>query len=258
VTPRRISVHAPTRAPTGETNAYVIGSGDALLLDPAKLTDSLADAIGTAGVSHVAVTHHHPDHVGAVAEAAREFDLTVWARAGRADEFAAATGVDPDRTFTPGDSIPATDDVPVLDTPGHAPEHVAFAAEDGYVTGDLAVAEGSVVVGAPEGDMRAYLSSLRRLHARAPETLYPGHGPVIDNPRRTCRRLIDHRYRRERAVAGAVDGGATSPDDIVDAAYDKDVSGVRDLARATVVAHLEKLAVEGRVRWDGERAAPVT
>jgi len=42
----------------------------------------------------------------------------------------------------------------------------------------------------------------------------------------------------------------------VDAAYEKDVSDVRDLARATVRAHLEKLAVEGHVRWDGERARP--
>jgi len=256
VTPRLLPVPAATRAPTGETNAYVIGSDDALLCDPATLTEGLADAARAADVGHVAVTHHHPDHVGAVADAAEEFGLTVWARAGRADGFAAATGVDPDRTFAPGESIPAAEGVLVLDTPGHAPEHVAFAARDGYVSGDLAVAEGSVVVGAPEGDMRAYLSSLRRVHARAPATLYPGHGPVIDDPRGTCRRLIDHRYRRERAVAAAVDDGAQTPDAIVDVAYDKDVSDVRDLARATVVAHLEKLAVEGRVQWDGDRATP--
>jgi hypothetical protein len=47
-----------------------------------------------------------------------------------------------------------------------------------------------------------------------------------------------------------VDAGARTLDDVVDGAYDKDVSDVRGLARATVRAHLEKLAVERRVRWD--------
>ena len=254
MTPRRIPVPASTRAPTGQTNAYVIGSHNALLIDPAALTDDLASAISEAGVGHVAVTHHHPDHVGAVAECAREFGLTVWARVGRADDFAVATGLAPDRTFVPGETLPVAGGVPVRETPGHAPEHVAFGGADGYVSGDLAVAEGSVVVGAPEGDMRAYLSSLRRVHARAPERLYPGHGPRIDDPRAACRRLIEHRLRRERAVVDAIRDGAATPDDIVDAAYEKDVSAVWDLARATVVAHVEKLAVEGRIRWDGNRA----
>lgn len=257
MTPRRISVPANTRAPDGTTNAYVLGSDDALLVDPATLTDDLRSAITDRQVGHVAVTHHHPDHVGAVAEAARTFDLTVWAREGREADFADATGVDPDRVSAPGDTLPAADGVPVVDTPGHAPEHVAFTADEALVSGDLAVAEGSVVVGAPEGDLRAYLSSLRRVHVRGPDKLYPGHGPVVDDPRATCRRLIAHRLQRERAVVSAVADGAATADAIVDAAYEKDVSAVRDLARATVVAHLEKLAVEGRVRWDGERATPV-
>lgn len=257
MTTRQYSLPAETRAPTGRTHAYTIGETDRLLVDPATLTDDLATALETGEVAHVAVTHHHPDHVGGVAACAREFDLTVWARAGRTDEFTAATGISPDRTFTPGDMLPAGDGIPVLDTPGHAPEHVAFEAADGFVAGDLAVAEGSVVVGAPEGDMRAYLTSLRRVVARSPERLYPGHGPTIEGPPATCKRLLDHRLNRERRIAAAVEDGATTLDSILDTAYEKDLTGVRDLARATVVAHLEKLAVEGRVRWNGDRARPV-
>ncbi len=239
------------------TNAYVVGSDDALLIDPATLTDDLQSAIADRQVEHVAVTHHHPDHVGAVAAAAQAFNLTIWARRGREADFADTTGIDPDHTFSSGDTIPVAGGISVVDTPGHAPEHVAFGADGSLVSGDLAVAEGSVVVGAPEGDMRAYLSSLRRVYARGPETVCPGHGAVIDDPRVTCQRLINHRLQRERTVVAAVEGGAREPDAIVDAAYEKDVSAVRDLARATVVAHLKKLAVEGRVRWTGERATPV-
>jgi ribonuclease/clavin/mitogillin len=248
--PTRVPVEAPTRAVSGATSAYVTGD-EGVLVDPAARTTELDDAVENHQTTHVAVTHHHPDHVGAVADYAREYDLTVWARAGRAGAFERATGVAPDREFGPNGTVAGLD---VVDTPGHAPEHVAFSADEGLLTGDLAVAAGSVVVGAPEGDMRAYLSSLRRVYARDPDRLFPAHGPVIDDPRATCERLIDHRLARERRVTAAVQAGHETPAEIVDAAYEKDVSGVVDLARATVVAHIEKLAVENSVDWDGERA----
>lgn len=250
----RLELDVPTRAPTGKTSVYALGSEDALLVDPARGPPE--EFVQRHDVAHVAVTHHHPDHVGGVADCVRAGDVTVWARYGRVDEFAAATGVAPDRTFREGTTIPAGEGVTVLETPGHAPEHVAFAYGDALVAGDLAVAEGSVVVGAPEGDMRAYLASLRRVFVRRPTRLYPGHGPVIDDPRGTCKRLYFHRLERERAVRAAVEAGVETPEELVEAAYEKDVSAVADLARATVVAHLERLAAGGAVEWDGRRARP--
>nr|WP_241434410.1 hypothetical protein [Natronorubrum tibetense] len=104
--------------------------------------------------------------------------------------------------------------------------------------------------------MRAYVTTLRRLWAADPPALHPGHGPEIDASRETLERLLTHRKRREEKILEAVDAGADTLEEILEMAYEKDLSGVRDLARATVVAHLEKLDVEGRVRWDGERAVP--
>ncbi|MFC6826377.1 MBL fold metallo-hydrolase [Halopelagius fulvigenes] len=257
---RRFSVPVETRAPTGATNAYLLGDDRPLLADPAGRTAALDEAVREAGVEHVAVTHTHPDHVGAVADYAAETGATVWARRGREDRFAAAAGVEPDRTFAEGDRLPlGADAATVLDVPGHAPDHVAFETDAGIVAGDLVVAEGSVVVGAPEGDVRAYLVALRRLYARNPDRLFPGHGPVVDDPRQTCERLIRHRLDRERRVLDAVRAGASDVDAVLDAAYEKDLTGVRDLARATVEAHVEKLAAERRVRYDREtgRVEPV-
>ncbi len=254
----RAQVAGPTRSPSGQTTAHVVAGADdeALLVDPAARSDELDTTVDERAVGHVAVTHHHPDHVGAVAAYAERNGLTVWARAGRTGAFETATGIAPDRLFRPGDRLPVAGGVGVVDTPGHAPEHVALVAGDDWLTGDLAVAAGSVVVGAPEGDMRAYLSSLRRVHARNPRRLLPAHGPVIEKPRATCERLLEHRLDREQRVLGAVRAGHERPADIVAAAYEKDVSEVFALAEATVVAHLEKLAVEQRVRWDGTRARP--
>ncbi|ELZ11232.1 beta-lactamase domain protein [Natrinema thermotolerans DSM 11552] len=266
----RWSVPVATRAPSGDTNAYLLEGAkptsdgesspeSAILVDPAARTDALDRAVRDRTVDHVLVTHTHPDHVGAVAAYAAETDATVWARYGRVDRFRDATGIEPDRTVTPGTEIPLGEEcVRVLDAPGHAPDHVALEAGHGgpICCGDCAVREGSVVVGAPEGDMRAYVTTLRRLWAADPPALYPGHGPEIDAPRETLERLLTHRADREQRVREAVTGGADTLEAVLEAAYDKDLSGVRDLARATVRAHLEKLAVEGRVEWDGERAAP--
>ena len=271
----RVSLPVDARAPGGATNAYLVGERDALVVDPGADDPALFEAVADRGVEHVAVTHAHPDHVGGVAALADRTGATVWARRGYADRFAAAAGVDPDRTFVEGTRLSTgAGPVTVLDTPGHAPDHVSFVvdgssadvAADTNVSpdadldrrasalcGDIAVAEGSVAVCAPEGEMRSYLVSLRRLRARDPAVLYPGHGSVIEEPRATVDRLLRHRRDRERRVLAATAGGARDPDAVTGAAYDKELSGVREMARATVVAHVEKLAAEGRVRWDPDR-----
>lgn len=257
----RVPVPTDTLAPHGTTNAYVVGTDGAILVDPASRTPELDREVERRAITHVLLTHTHPDHVGAVAHYAEATEGTVWARANRVARFARATGVEPDRTFQEGTILRTGDGQPVhvIDTPGHAPDHVAFSIPAlGVISGDLAVAEGSVVVDSDEGDMRTYLTSLRRLHAMDPPALFPGHGPVIDDPRATLSRLIRHRLDREAKVQTAVEGGARTPESIADAAYEKDISGVRQFAIRTVVAHLLKLAVEGRVDWDGEEARPIT
>jgi glyoxylase-like metal-dependent hydrolase (beta-lactamase superfamily II) len=255
---QQVSVPTETLAPTGATNAYVLGDEDAVLVDPASRTDELDAAVESASVEHVLVTHAHPDHVGAVGHYADACEATVWARAGREDRFERATGVVPDRTFREGTAIgeETTPGATVVETPGHAPDHVALAVGDELLTGDLVVSSGSVVVGADDGDVRAYLTSLRRLHARNPDRLLPGHGPAIDDPRDQIERLLRHRLDREAKILAAVRDGATGLDAVLDAAYDKDLSGVRELARSTTAAHLQKLAVERKVEWDGDRAYP--
>ena len=252
--PERYAVPVDTRAPQGETNAYVLGSPERLLVDPAGRTSALDDA--ASDVDHVAVTHAHPDHVGSVAEYAGEANATVWAHAAFADRFERATSVRADRLFRPGDELGETG-VVVLDTPGHAPDHVAFVEGSEAVTGDLVFADGSVFVGAADGDMRAYLASLRSVLARDFDRLHPGHGPVVESPRERLTALYDHRRDREQRVLAAVESGALTVEAVLDAAYDKDLTGVRDLAAQTVRAHLDKLAVEGRVEWDGAQAGRV-
>lgn len=253
----RIPLSVETRAPGGRTNAYVVGEREGVLLDPAARSPDLDRVVEARGVTDLLVTHTHPDHVGSVSAYASSTDATVWAHAEYRERFVRATGVKPDRTFEDETRIESGDrTLTVLETPGHAPDHVACAVSDEILVGDLAVANGSVAVTAGEGDLNRYLASLRQLREMGPEKLHPAHGPVIDEPEETLTRLIDHRLEREQRVRKAVSGGARDLAAITDAAYEKDISGVRDLAEGTVAAHLEKLSQEGDLTWDGERAEP--
>lgn len=250
----RISVPTETIATTDQTNVYLVDGDESLLLDPAARHTEVDDAVDDCTPDHITVTHSHPDHTAGLTAYAFETDATVWAPVGYENRFAQSTGIYPARTFRDGDTVgPAT----VIETPGHASDHTAFEVDldDGrtaIVTGDLVVDEGSVVVGGPDADMAAYLDSLRRVRERDPDIIYPGHGPVIDEPRQAIDRLIAHRKKREQSILDALEANAEDVDEIVDRAYNKDISAVYDLARKTVIAHIRKLDSEGLVRWDVE------
>ncbi len=239
----RIPVPVEAAVPDGRTNAYVV---DSLLIDPAAQTAELNSVVANHSIDHIAVTHTHPDHVGAVNTYANRCDATVWALARNTARFEAATGWESDRTFEAGMRIGPAE---IIETPGHAVDHVCFVLDDAAIVGDLALATGSVFVGPDDGDMRTYLVSLRRLLARNFGTLYPGHGEPIKRPEETLKRLLAHRRHREEQVRAAVAAGASSLDEIVAQAYEKELAGRRDQARLAVAAHLEKLSREGRVDW---------
>lgn len=250
----RVQIPVASSGPSGRTNAYIIGTDEALLIDPADQTEELTATMNERRVTHIAVTHTHPDHVGGVKHYADNSDADVWARDGREDRFEDTTGVAPDRTFSEGTQIGP---ISVMESPGHAPDHVAFVGNTAALVGDVAFANTSVFVGGEDGDMRAYLTTLRRLIVGGFDVLHPGHGPEIDQPQQTLEWLISHRLARETRVLEAVQSGATTPENIVTVAYEgEDLTGVRRLARRTVEAHLEKLAVEGAITREGNQVRP--
>ena len=81
-------------------------------------------------------------------------------------------------------------------------------AERAVLTGDTVLGRGTTVVAHPDGKLGAYLGSLDRLHALADAheiaTIWPGHGPVLDDALAVLDYYIAHRQQRLDQVRAAV------------------------------------------------------
>jgi glyoxylase-like metal-dependent hydrolase (beta-lactamase superfamily II) len=140
-------------------------------------------------------------------------------------------------------------DLSVVSAPGHSPDSLAFLApaERVLFTGDTVLGRGTSVIDPPEGDLVAYLRSLRRLRDLRPRTIYPGHGPTVLRAVQTLDEYLDHRAEREEQVLAGLVEGPRSPDELVPGIYGDHPPEVHALAARSVLAHLLKLEGEGRV-----------
>jgi hydroxyacylglutathione hydrolase len=166
--------------------SYLIGdesSGRAVVVDPAFAIEPYVDEAERRGVriERVLETHNHADHVSGHGRLALEHGATV----------AIHPAADPEYSFEPledGAEVEVGEvAVRVLHTPGHRPEHCAFAIADRsraeepwlVLTGDSLLvgdaARPDLAVGAREG-AQGLFHSLRRLCELADGVeVYPGH-----------------------------------------------------------------------------------
>ena len=209
------------------TNTYLYGSGPCVVIDPGPDDPGHLDEVRRAadrrgGVGAVLLTHLHGDH----AAAAGAFDVP---------------GSVPDGGEAPGG-------LRVLPTPGHASEHVCLLTADGVCfSGDLILGEGSTFV-PPEGHaLIEFLASLELLGEIELELICPGHGPCVPDPAAKVREYIEHKMMRERRLLAAIECGEKSRGALLDEVWDDAPPELRDAAFAVMTAHLEKLAIEGRL-----------
>ena len=109
----------------------------------------------------------------------------------------------------------------------------------------------TTVVGPPDGDMTAYMESLRVVAGRDDDVAIPTHGPPIPNPSRYMNQLVEHRLDRERQVLGAVRAGRATIPALVTDLYAEVRIELHRPAGASVLAHLVKLVDDGVVAVDG-------
>jgi glyoxylase-like metal-dependent hydrolase (beta-lactamase superfamily II) len=235
------------------TNTWVVGDPPAVVIDPGpEDAGHLNEIVRSAGlVGAIVLTHDHPDHAPGALPLASVTGAPVFA----------ARPAEGMRRIRDGETVSAgSTALSVIATPGHTPDHLAFhaPAASSLFTGDAVLGRGTSVIDPPEGDLIAYLRSLRRMRDRSPRTIYPGHGPVVLRAIATLDEYLEHRAMREERILSAIDGAWRSIDELVEEIYAKYPADVHALAARSVLAHLLKLEVEGRaekrtkdgvVRW---------
>ncbi len=138
-----------------------------------------------------------------------------------------------------------------LHTPGHTSNHVCYDLDDGKTrmlfTGDHVMGWSTTVVSPPDGDMTAYLDSLRLVAARRDDVLVPTHGAPILQPQRFVDDLIAHRLDREAQILAVVRDGVDTIAAIVQRLYADVRPELHKPAGRSVLAHLAKLVDDGLV-----------
>jgi glyoxylase-like metal-dependent hydrolase (beta-lactamase superfamily II) len=248
----RVLAPNPSPMTLDGTNTYVVGapgSGQAVVVDPGPVDEAHLAAVEAALAARgarlvaVLVTHHHGDHAEAAAPWGRRFGVPVAA----ADPAVAGPG---GRLLAAGETVSlAGTSLGVVGTPGHTSDHLAFRLESGAVlVGDHVLGRGTSVVTHPEGDVLAYLASLRRVHDLGPSALYCGHGPELtEDPAAVLDFYLAHRAHRETQLLDLLGEGPRSVEGLVAVVYAAVPREVWPAAAQSTRATLDKLVAEQRV-----------
>ncbi len=249
------------------TGTYLVGSGANLaVIDPGPMMPEHGEAIlraaGDTTISHILVTHTHIDHSPLSSWLSERTGAPTYAfsahGAGRKGglegedvEAGADTSFMPDHQVSDGQVFDGDGwTLRAIHTPGHTANHLCFMLEEekAIFVGDHIMGWATTVIAPPDGDMRAYFASLKRVMKENPSFLYPTHGPRIENPTPFVRGIITHRRMREGQILKHLEDGPMDINMMVSRMY-KDIDPrLHPAAARSVLGHLIALCDEGRVK----------
>ena len=283
---RRIVAANPGPFTFRGTGTYVIGRGEVAVIDPGPNDDRhiamLMRQLRGETITHVLVTHTHPDHSPGCAPLRAHTDASTFGFGPHPEDppvadgvgretpqehgdDTASTGAAPnaeesgDRTFVPdgtlrhGDFVRGTDwHVEAVHTPGHISNNLCFRVrlavapnEQVLFTGDHVMGWSTSVISPPHGDLRNYLESLRLLQGAGDARYWPTHGTVITGPDEFVAGLIHHRNRRTEQILDALRSGDATVESLVTAMYIGIDPRLVKAAGRSVLAHLNELVRRG-------------
>jgi hydroxyacylglutathione hydrolase len=162
------------------SNAYLFAEGKTgVLVDNNGVAGPLYEKVDGEGIelTHILLTHHHMDHVVAVAELKKRFGVPVLAHEKAAAELEEGLV---DQSLADGETLEAGGlEIQALLTEGHAPGHLSLVFNGGDCTTADVLFKGTVGGtggGGPNGFADLKASIMERLMKLPPETrIHPGH-----------------------------------------------------------------------------------
>lgn len=258
-----------TLPPATHTNCFIVGRERFVVIDAAAKDSAeqqklfeLIDSFAERGFvcSAIIVSHLHQDHFGGEtilqSHLREKFGWQIPLSAHKLTAESLRGKVNIERFITDNEIFELQDEhgksfeLKALHTPGHARGHLCFYDEThGFLlSSDNVVGTGSVLIAPPEGNMRDYLDSLKRMkNLPNMRFLCGSHGSAIFNAEEKIENYIAHRLDRERKILDAIENGAETPREIVEKVYQDISPQLWELAEKSVEAHLEKLNTEGKV-----------
>lgn len=173
------------------SNTYVLISGsDAAVVDPSVDIQAIKNALGSAKLRYILLTHCHFDHILKLDSLRAETRAEVCIHKNDAEmlkdpelngseffglEFASLGA---DRLLEDGEIIHlGSETIEVISTPGHTPGSVCYDCGDILVCGDTLFTSGYGRYDLPGGDPNELFNSLNKLAKRNDNPMiYPGHG----------------------------------------------------------------------------------
>ena len=139
--------------------------------------------------------------------------------------------------------------------PGHASGHLCFLEERTrtLIGGDMLSGFGSVSIDPPDGSMSDYIDSLQRLESLGAHVILPAHGSMIRDASNALAEARKHRLWREDLDLESWTNGARDPEAMLPAVYGDLDPAIRRFAVRQVLAHLERLELEGHIPGLPER-----
>ncbi len=245
------------------TGTYILGHGEVAVIDPGPLRQdhltALMRALGGEQVSAILITHTHLDHSPLAEPLKRATGAPTYGFGphGGRDAIQVEEGADrdfvPDIVLTDGGTVSGSGwTVDAVHTPGHTSNHLCFGLreEKALFSGDHVMGWSTSVISPPDGDMAAYIASLRKLLVRDDALYYPTHGNPIRDPKRHVESFIAHRLDREEQIFACLDSGLSRIADMVPAMYRDVPQNLHPAAARSVLAHLIQMVAERRIACD--------
>ncbi|MES2989786.1 MAG: MBL fold metallo-hydrolase [Pseudomonadota bacterium] len=241
------------------TNTYLLGGGAAnewAVIDPGPDDEAHVEAILAAApgpIRWIFATHTHKDHSPACAPLKARTGATVHGRVAdhrewQDESFAPDVHLQGGERFElPGPDGQATT-LRAIHTPGHASNHICYLLKEEKLlfTGDHVMQLSTVVINPPDGDMRAYIASLRELAELDLDWLAPGHGFLMAQPKQAMEAIVAHRLKREAKVLDALRAlGPADAETLLARVYDDVKPQLLAMAMRSLRAHLHKLRDDG-------------
>ena len=248
-------LEAPQGSFMEHVEVILIGDGPYILFDAGYrecIPDMLSWVEARAGavLEKLVLTHHHFDHSGGAKAACERFGVSAYAHP---LEMGFLEEEEPDLPVSPireGEFVELGEmRFEAILTPGHSPGHLSFWWEEEKILlgGDNVLLPSTTAVVAPKGNLGDYLESLEKVKSLAPRLIYPGHGPVIEDPIGRIDELIEHRKMRDAQYLEALGAGHDTPAKIADLIYDDLPERQRNLGARVIALHLERFVESGEV-----------